>query len=197
MKTAELQALGLSQEQIDAVFRLNGIDVENAKASKEKALTDLTTERDDLRTRLTDAETTLKGFEGIDPAKMQSEIDAYKRNAEEAEASYNQQITQRDQRDWLKAKLDEYGVVSPYARKQLETECMSADSGLVWRDGRFLGFDDYMTAAKEKDASLYVTAAEKEAAEKAAALKEKAPTIVGPTGAPATSSEHYKPPMLF
>lgn len=32
MKTSELKDLGLNQEQIDAVFKLNGLDVENAKA---------------------------------------------------------------------------------------------------------------------------------------------------------------------
>jgi hypothetical protein len=71
MKTAELQALGLTQEQIDGVFKINGIDVENAKAGKDKIISDLTAERNDLKARLTTAETTLKGFGGIDSEKLQ------------------------------------------------------------------------------------------------------------------------------
>lgn len=198
MKTAELQALGLTQEQIDGVFKINGIDVENAKAGKDKTISDLTAERDDLKARLTTAETTLKGFEGIDPEKLQGEIQSYKKKAEEAEAHYQQQLTQRDQRDWLTRKLDEYGVASPFARKQLISDAMAEGSGLSWKDGAFYGFDDYMKNAKAQDASLYQTAEEKEAAAKAAEQQKKAPTFTGPVGDPTMDGEkNFTPPKIF
>ena len=94
-------------------------------------------------------------------------------------------------------KLDEYGVTSPFARTALVSECMSPDAGLTWKDGAFFGFDDFMKAAKQKDAGLYQTAEEKEAAEKAAKQKEKAPAFTGPTGDPGTGSEKYTPPKIF
>ena len=49
----------------------------------------------------------------------------------------------------------------------------------------FFGFDDFMKAAKQKDAGLYQTAEEKEAAEKAAKQKEKAPALRDPRATPA------------
>ncbi|MFQ6962945.1 MAG: hypothetical protein ACLRR6_02105 [Oscillospiraceae bacterium] len=74
MKTEELTALGLNEDQVKQVFALNGKDVEAAKAAKDKTIADLTAERDGLKTRLDTAETTLKKFEGIDPQQIQQEI---------------------------------------------------------------------------------------------------------------------------
>lgn len=193
MKTEELTAIGLTEEQATQVLAIHGKDIEKHK----KAVTTLETERDDLKQRLTTAETTLKSFEGIDPAKIQQEVQTYKQQAEEAERRYTAQLTQRDQRDWLKGKFDEYGVASPYARKQLEAECMAEGSGCAWKDGAFFGFDDFMKAAKAKDASLYMTAEEKAEAEKAEKLKDKAPTFTGPTGDPVPAPDKFTPPKIF
>lgn len=197
MKTEELTALGLTEDQVKQVFALNGKDVENAKAAKDKTIADLTAERDGLKTRLDTAETTLKKFDGIDPQQIQQEIQTYKTQAEEAEKKYTRELTQRDQKDWITKKLDEYGVSSPFARTALEAECMSPDAGLTWKDGSFFGFDDFMKAAKAKDAGLYLTPEEKEAAQKEAEQKKKAPAIVGPTGDPDPGSEKYTPPKIF
>lgn len=197
MKTEELTALGLNEDQVKQVFALNGKDVEAAKTAKDKTIADLTAECDGLKTRLDTAETTLKKFEGIDPQQIQQEIQTYKTQAEDAEKKFTREITQRDQKDWITKKLDEYGVTSPFARTALVSECMSPDAGLTWKDGAFFGFDDFMKAAKQKDAGLYQTAEEKEAAEKAAKQKEKAPAFTGPTGDPGTGSEKYTPPKIF
>lgn len=199
MKKDELIALGLTEDQAKSVLEINGTDIEHAKAVKDKAIGDLTTERDDLKGRLDKAETTLKGFDGIDPEKIQGEIETYKQAAKDAEAHFNQQITQRDQQDWIKKKLDEYGVASPFARKQLTADCMAKESGLTWKDGAFYGFDDFMKAAKEQDAGLYQTAEEKEAAEKAAETEKKAAKFTGPTGGetPPDTDKKYKPPKIF
>lgn len=194
MKTEELTAIGLTEEQATQVLAMNGRDIEKHK----KSITALETERDDLQGRLTTAETTLKSFEGIDPAKIQQEIQTYKQQAEDAEKRYAAQITRRDQKDWLRGKFDEYGVASPYARAQLEAECMAENSGCAWRDGAFFGFDDFMKAAKAKDSTLYQTAEEKAAAEKAAQLQDKAPTFTGATGGnPAPASTKFTPPKIF
>ena len=197
MKTEELTALGLTDEQAKQVHALNGKDIEAAKAAKDRAIDDLKAERDGLQTRLGTAEDTLKKFEGIDPQKIQQEIQDWKQKAEDAKAEFAKQMTQRDQKDWIKAKLDEYGVSSPYARSAITAECMSPSAGLTWKDGAFFGFDDFMKAAKQKDAGLYQTAEEKAEAEKAAKQKEKAPAFTGPTGDPGTGSEKYTPPKIF
>lgn len=193
MKTEELTAIGLSEEQATQVLAIHGKDIEKHK----KTITTLETEKEGLKGQLSTAEAALQKFEGIDPQQIQQEIQTYKEQAEAAQKNFQAQITARDQRDWLKQKFDEYGVASPYARKQLETECMAEGSGCAWKDGAFFGFDDFMKAAKAKDNSLYMTAEEKAEAEKAAKLKDKAPTFTGPTGDPAPKSDKYTPPKIF
>lgn len=197
MKTAELTAIGLTEEQATQVLAMNGKDIESAKAAKDKVIADLTGERDDYKARLETAKTTLKGFEGIDPEKIQQEIQSYKQKAEDAEKDFAKKLLQRDQADWLKGKLDEYGVASPYARAQLIAEITDEANGLKWKDGAFLGLDDYMKSAKEKDAGLYQTAEEKAAAEKAAAEAAKAPKFTSPTGDPKGDGDKFVPPKIF
>lgn len=193
MKTSELKDLGLNQDQIDAVFKLNGLDVENAKAP----IATLTAERDDLKTRLATAEDTLKGFDGKSADEVKAEIAQYKKQAEDAGKNFQLQMTQRDQRDWVNGQLDKYGVSSPYARRQLAADVMDEKDGLKWKDGAFQGFDDFMKSAKEQDSGLYQTAEEKAEAEKQAQLEKKAPKIVGPTGNTTPTETKYTPPKIF
>ena len=194
MKTEELTAIGLTEEQATQVLAMNGKDIEKHK----KQLTTVEGERDAYKAQLDTANATLKKFEGIDPQQIQTELQTYKTQAEEAEKKFNRELTQRDQKDWIGKKLDEYGVTSPFARRQLTSDCMAEGSGLTWKDGAFFGFDDFMKSAKEKDNSLYQTAEEKAAAEKEAAQKAKAPTFTGPTGDPAGGGEKkFTPPKVF
>ena len=205
MKTAELTALGITEEVATQVLVINGKDIENAKASvtaaKDKEISTLTTERDNLQARLTTAEDTLKKFGDKTPEQIAQEIQTYQKQAADAEAELTKKLTQRDQRDWIKAQLDEYGVKSPLARKQITAEVMSED-GLKWqpakgdKDGEFLGFGDYMKAAKEEDATLYQTAEEKQAAAEEAARQKNKPTFTGPAGE-GQKSKTYEPPIIF
>lgn len=194
MKTEELTAIGLTEEQATQVLAINGKDIEKHK----KQITAVEGERDAFKAQLDTANETLKKFEGIDPQQIQTELQTYKTKAEEAEKKFTREMTQRDQKDWIGKKLDEYGVTSPYARRQLTSDIMAEDSGLSWKDGAYYGFDDFMKSAKEKDNGLYQTAEEKAAAEKEAAQKAKAPTFTGPTGDPAGGGEKkFTPPKIF
>lgn len=187
-----------TKEQIDALLDAHSADIGKAKKAQEKQITDLTTERDSLQEQLTKANETLASFDGIDPAKLKDEVEKYKKAAKDAENDFKTQMTQRDQKDWLKGKMDEYDVKSPYARAQLISEIMSEESGLKWKDGAFFGFDDYMKSAKEKDASLYLTREEKDAAAKQKEQEGKAPNFTGPTGGNGgDGGKKYVPPKLF
>ena len=63
MKTEDLQAKGLNQEQIDFVMSEYGKDVNAIKA-----------ERDGYKTQLDTAQTSLKAVEGIDAAGLQTKV---------------------------------------------------------------------------------------------------------------------------
>ena len=182
MKKEELTALGISEDVAAKVLEINGKDIEHAKAVKDKDIKTLQDERDGYKTRAETAEATLQNFEGIDPQKIQTELQSWKDKASAAEKDFNAKITQRDQRDWIKAKLDKYGVTSRFARDAIQTECMDEKTGLKWKDGAFFGFDEYMKKAKEEDPSLYQTDEEKAEAEKQKQQQEKAPAFTSPTG---------------
>lgn len=192
MKTEELTALGLTKEQADAVFALAGKDI----AKHQKTIETLTAERDDFKSRLGTAEETLKGFGGKTPEDVQKEIAKYKQDSEEASKRFTAQITARDQRDWLNGQYEKYGVTSEYARKALTAEAQAEGSGLTWKDGSYMGFDDFMKKAKEKDGSIYQTAEEKAAAEKKEPPKQE-PSIVGPTGTKPAGAKKFVPPLIF
>lgn len=185
MKTEELTALGLTDEQVKSVFAMHGKDItplQQENATLTKSISDLTAERDNLDKQLKAANDTLAKFGDNTPETMQAEIQKYKQQAEDAEKDFKAQLIARDQKDWIGKQLDEYGVTSPYARAALEAELMSAESGLKWKDNTFFGFDDFMKAAKAKDTTLYQTAEEKAAAKKQAELEDKKPEFVAPLG---------------
>lgn len=187
-----------TDEQITNLLNIHTADVTKKNKALEKQVTDLTTERDGLQEQLTKANETLASFDGVDPAKLKDEVEKYKKAAKDAEADFKTKMTQRDQKDWLKGKMDEYDVKSPYARAQLISEIMSEESGLKWKDGAFFGFDDYMKSAKEKDASLYLTQEEKDAEAKKKEQEGKAPNFTGPTGGSGgDGGSKYVPPKLF
>ena len=180
MKKEELTALGISEEVSAKVLEINGKDIEHAKSAKDKERKSVEDERDGYKTRAETAEETLKSFEGIDPAKLQDEIKTWKNKAEQAEKDYTAKITRRDQRDWLNAQCDTYGIKSPYARSAILAECMDVEKGLKWKDGAYLGFGDYMKSAKEKDPGLYETEEERKKRETEEAAEEGAPRFTGP-----------------
>lgn len=71
MKTEALKALGLTDEQVQRVFAMNGADVNREKQAAETAKA----ERDAIRTQLDEANTKLKGY---DPDWQQKATDAQK-----------------------------------------------------------------------------------------------------------------------
>lgn len=164
-----------------------------------KAVGKLESERDGYKTQLAELQEATKGFEGMDAEKVKAEIANLKKKAEDAEKSFNAQITARDQRDWLKGKLEEYGVTSPYARKQLMAECMDEKSGLKWKgaDTGFYGFDDFMKDAKKADPSLYQSAEEKAEAAKTAEAAKNAPKFTSPATQPANGGKSAPPPPII
>ncbi|MBR4211392.1 MAG: phage scaffolding protein [Oscillibacter sp.] len=164
-----------------------------------KAVGKLETERDGYKSQLESLQEATKGFEGMDAEKVKAEIAALKQKAKDAETNFNAQMTARDQQDWLKAKLEEYGVTSPYARKQIMAECMDEKSGLKWKgaDTGFYGFDDFMKDAKKADPSLYQSAEEKAEAAKTAEAAKNAPKFTSPTAQPASGGKSAPPPPII
>lgn len=151
MKTEDLQAIGLNEDQIKKVFELNGKDVNAEKKNVEKAEKD----RDNWKARAEAAEETLKGFDGVDVEKLNKEIADWKEKAENAEKEYRQQIYDRDFNDALTAAFAEIKFTSEAAKKAVMAEVKEAD--LKLKDGKILGLNDLIEQIKSKDAAAFET----------------------------------------
>lgn len=159
MKTEDLQAQGLNEEQIKYVFAENGKDIAAEKKRADTAEKD----RDSWKNRAETAENTLKGFEGKDFDAIQKDRDEWKQKAEKAEADYKQQIYERDFSDALSTAMESYKFSSDYAKTAVMAEIESA--GLKLLDGKIIGLNDMIENIKAKDASAFVTESQEEKAE--------------------------------
>lgn len=129
---------------------------EHYKNAKEvaKTLSKVESERDDWKERAETAEETLKGFDGIDPANIQTELAGWKKKAEDAEKEFNAKIYDRDFSDALKAALDDVKFSSEAAKKSVMADIKEA--GLKLKNGKILGLNDLIEQMKQSDASAFV-----------------------------------------
>lgn len=162
MKTEDLKTQGLTDEQINFVMAENGKDLK--KLQKENAT--LTSDRDTWKEKAETAEEALKGFEGIDPAQVQTQLAEYKKKAEDAEKDRDAKLYERDFADALRTALDGVKFSSEAAKKAVMADIEEA--GLKLKDGKILGLNDLIAQMKEKDASAFVDEAQQQAQQNAA-----------------------------
>lgn len=159
MKTEELKAQGLTDEQIAFVMKENGKDI--SKLQKERD--DLTADRDKWKTQAETAEKTLEGFDGVDVEQLKKDIETYKQKAKDAEDEFAAKINERDFNDALRTALAEIKFTSSAAKTAIESEIKAA--GLKLKDGTILGLNDLITQIKAKDASAFVDVKQQQADE--------------------------------
>lgn len=124
------------------------------KAEHEKKLGKVETDRDTWKEKAETAETTLKGFEGVDLGTMQKELSVWKKKAEDAEKDAQAKLYERDFADALKTEFEGIKFSSEAAKRAIMAEVK--DAGLKLKDGKILGLNDLITQMKEKDASAFV-----------------------------------------
>ncbi len=157
MKTEELKAQGLTEEQISFVMAENGKDLKKLQKENDN----LSADRDTWKEKAEAAETTLKGFEGVDLETMQREISDWKQKATEAEKNAQAQLYERDFSDALKTEFEGIKFSSEAAKRAIMAEVKEA--GLKLKDGKILGLNDLLSQMKEKDASAFVDDAQQQA----------------------------------
>lgn len=150
MKTEELKANGLTDEQIKYVMAEHGKELNDLK----KQLSDVTAERDSAKKSFEDATETLKKFDGVDVEGFKDEIAKFKKQAEDAEKNLKDELYKRDFEAVLNTEMGKVKFTSESAKKSVMSEIQNA--GLTMKDGKILGLTDLLTAYKEKDASAFV-----------------------------------------
>lgn len=97
MKTEELKAKGLTDEQIAFVMAENGKDV---KREKDKA--------DSYKTQLDTAKESLKAFDGVDVAELKNKITTLTADLANKENEYNTKLAERDFNDLVSRYAGEF-----------------------------------------------------------------------------------------
>lgn len=138
MKTEDLKALGLNDDQVQKVFAMNGTELNDL----EQQITTLTAERDTARNNLSDAN---KKLEGYDPE--------WRTKAEKAENDAKAQVEEL-QKDFA-AQTAAAGVkFSSESAKRAFLSDLKAKN-LTLQDGKLLGFDDYVASYKKTDPGAF------------------------------------------
>lgn len=107
-------------------------------------------------TRATTAEEALRGFEGIDPAEVQRQLEEANRKVQQAQEDAQKQLDERDFNDALRGELDALKFSSAAARKSVEHEIRA--SGLKLKNGKILGLSDLIDQMKKEDAEAFIDA---------------------------------------
>lgn len=135
---------------------------ENYKTVNEfnKRVSKVEEERDGYKTRAETAETTLKGFEGVDLEKINKDVADWKKKAEDAEKEYSRKIAERDFNDALSEGIGKYKFTSEAAKKSVLAEIKK--KGLTMSEGKILGLDDAVSQIKAADKGAFVDEEEEE-----------------------------------
>ncbi len=154
MKKDELLNIGLTEEQADKVFALNGKDIERYKKAAEDAKAD----KDTLEQQVADRDkdiAELKKSSG-DAAEIQKKLDALQSKYDQETADYKTQLAQRDYQTAVDKAIADSGV--KFSSKSAEKAFRAGvqDSNLEIKDGALDGFDKYLEKAKTEDPSAFV-----------------------------------------
>ena len=146
--------------QVDAkIAEVNGADdrkenpvkfvdlSEGAYVSKEK-YTGLKTEADGYNKQLTEANTTIESYKEMDIEGIKKSADEWKQKYETDTAALNQQIETQKRTFAAEKYLDGQKIKSPLARKSILSDFMAQN--LEFKDGTFVGAEDYMKKMKEQ-----------------------------------------------
>lgn len=167
MKTEELLALGLTEEQAAKVFSMNGQDVEREKAKTTAAKADLA----DAQGKLTAAQTELDGLKkaGGDIAAVQKQLADLQDKYDKDTGDLKGQLADRDYSDAIARAIS--GKALKFSSKSAERAFTAAlkEKKLELKDGELTGLDDFIKAQKEADPDAF-------------APDKAPPRIVGPMG---------------
>lgn len=115
----------------------------------------ISSKADSYKEQLETATATLKKFEGIDPAKINEELEGWKKKAEDAETEYNAKLAARDYDEALNKAMGEIKFSSSAAKRSITAQVK--DANLPLKNGKLMGLNDLLETLKEEDADAFVS----------------------------------------
>lgn len=150
MDKKKLEALGLTEEQITAVFAENGKDI---KKEQDK-LIPIETERDNYKTQYETARDGLKAFEGVDIETLKKERDTLSITLATKEKEHKEELDNIAYDKKLSKQLEGKKFSSNSAKseflRQVKEKKLQAEGDTI------LGFEDYLTEYAKADPGAFV-----------------------------------------
>lgn len=167
MKKEELLEIGLTEEQANKVFAMNGQDVEREKAKTTAAKADLADAHGKLSAAQTELETLKKS--NADIAAVQQQLTDLQAKYDNDTGDLRRQLADRDYSDAIAQAIS--GKSLKFSSKSAERAFTAAlkEKKLELKDGELTGLDDFIKAQKEADPDAF-------------APDKAPPRIVGPMG---------------
>lgn len=153
MTKEQLLELGLSEEQIKEVFKLNGIAVNNAKgdlATKETELETKDTEIKTLQRQLETANKEIESFKELDIEEIKQRAEDYKKKFEDAE--------KKAKEDLEKLKFDhllEKALTGARAKNAIAVKALLDMEGLKLNNDEIVGLNEQLEKIKEENDYLF------------------------------------------
>lgn len=138
MKRDELEAKGLTKEQIDFVMQLNGEDI-NLEKAKTKAANE----------QLKAANETIKTFEGLDVDGIKSQSAEWQKKAEE----FEQQLKDQAYKAAVSELLNPYEFTSSLAKEATLNKMLAQKFEL--EDGKLKGAEDFLKTFREENKEAF------------------------------------------
>lgn len=110
MKREDLEALGLSKEQIDKVLDMHHEELDPVQNDLTKAQDDLKKEQEKVKTQkdtISELKTDLEEFKDVDVSGMKQKISDLEKDIKEKDDVHAQEIANRDFNDLLKSSISE------------------------------------------------------------------------------------------
>lgn len=108
MKREDLEALGMTKEQIDKVLDMHHIEYDPVKKDLDTAQADLTAEKEKTATQektISDLKKDLGEFKDVDVSGLKKKIEDLENDIKTKDATHQQEISDRDFNDLLKESI--------------------------------------------------------------------------------------------
>lgn len=140
MKRKELEDLGLTKEQADAVMKINGADIENAKSVSAAEITNLQTEIEGLNGQVKERDKQLEDLKKSagDNAELQKQIEQLQTDNATAKANHESEMNQLKVEYAVEKALTGANAKNIKAVKAL----LDLDDAKLDKDGNVKGLQD-------------------------------------------------------
>ncbi len=154
MKRTELEAMGLTKEQIDAIMKINGDDIENAKSVQAAEITNLQTENDALSKNIKERDKqieTLKASVG-DNEELKKQIESLQADNKAKDDAHAKELNQLKINTAIEKALTDSGAKNIKAVKAL----LELDDAQLNKDGIIEGLSEQIDKLKADESSKFL-----------------------------------------